>query len=167
MLTKSGWVETRWFCNQDLPILVKLHAACYPYENWTEADFVKFTTKTSQICKVAVDEDNRVVGCLLYRLAKKEARLARVAVWPELRRQKIGTALVGSLIGKNSPIRRRVFAAHVRDNNLAAQLFLKQCGFRCIQVMRNLYETQDGYLFRYEKNEAHRDSLLNKGLTVT
>lgn len=92
----------------------------------------------------------RVVGFMVYELHKARIELLRLAVRPEFRREGVGRRMVARLVGKLTWMRDRV-ALHVRESCLDAQLFLRDCGFRAVDVVRGCYaETgEDAYRFVY------------------
>jgi ribosomal protein S18 acetylase RimI-like enzyme len=159
----------------DRDALVGVHAVCYPNERWARQDFVEFADRPGQIVRVIVKEDGGCVGSLLYRMSRDEARIARVAVLPEFRRLGVGSFAVRTLTAPNSPNRKKVYTARVREHDLAAQLFLRQLGFCCVdrdggffarekvpirdaagRVVAVLVADTDGLLFRYEKGAPPR-----------
>ena len=59
--------------------------------------------------------------------------------------------MVAKLVGKLSAQRRNRITLEVRETNLPAQLFFRQCGFRAVSVLREFYEDtpEDAYLMLY------------------
>lgn len=158
MLTKKGFVDVRWYDRRALAALEHVHRICFPTEGWTKADFREFANKSGQIVK-AVFMDEEIIGSFLYRMSADEVRIARIAILPEFQRQGIGSHVVRTLVGPQSPNRRRVYTARVREHNLAAQLFFtrKILGFSCVETDRGFYEDgSDAYWFRFTRPDLSR-----------
>jgi [ribosomal protein S18]-alanine N-acetyltransferase len=173
VLLRDGLVSVKWYDDADLSALTEVHATCFPDETWRPADFIRFADKPGQIVRAIVKDDGEVIGSLLYRNSQDEVRIARVAILPEFRRQGVATYVVRTLIGPNSPNRKRYVTARLREHNVAAQLLLRKLKFELTQVQKNFYrevtvrvETekgaealvthQDAYTFRLEKTEQVR-----------
>jgi [ribosomal protein S18]-alanine N-acetyltransferase len=173
VLLRDGLVSVKWYDDADLSALTEVHATCFPDEKWRPADFIRFADKPGQIVRAIVKDDGEVIGSLLYRNSQDEVRIARVAILPEFRRQGVATYVVRTLIGPNSPNRKRYVTARLREHNVAAQLLLRKLKFELTQVQKNFYrevtvrvETekgaealvthQDAYTFRLEKTEQVR-----------
>ena len=59
--------------------------------------------------------------------------------------------MVNKLISKLSSERRRRITLEVRETNLPAQLFFRNCGFKAINILRDFYEdTCDAYAMNYK-----------------
>lgn len=165
--TDGDWCKVRWYKEEDLPRLAEIHAECFPKEHWTVNDFRRFTRKVERknTLKVLANQDDDVFGTLLYTLTDDECRIRRVAVPEEYRRNGYGTHLVHSLTGPQSPIRRRVFTARIRADNVAALLFFRdnKLGFEFDpEAPRHIYrDGMEGYTFRYHKPQRRPSILLN------
>lgn len=174
MLLSDGSVSVKWYDTEDLSALTKVHAVCFPDEHWRATDFIRFADKPGQIVRAIVKDDGVVIGSLLYRNSQDEVRIARVAVLPKFRRQGVATYVIRTLIGPNSPNRKRFVTARLREHNAPAQLLLKKLKFELTGVQRNFYRDvtvqvdteeegvqalvthQDAYSFRLEKTEQVR-----------
>lgn len=94
--------------------------------------------------------DGPVLGFMVYRLEKSRLVLLRLAVHPAYRRQGVGRAMLAKLAGKLSSHRRTRIALDVAEGNLAAQLWLKACGFTAVRVDRGAADDgTDSYRFVY------------------
>jgi ribosomal protein S18 acetylase RimI-like enzyme len=71
--------------------------------------------------------------------------LLHLVVHPEWRRRGVGLALLGRLIKKLRQIDDRLQAT-VPESNLAAQLLLREGGFKAVRVLRGYFGEEDGYL---------------------
>jgi ribosomal-protein-alanine N-acetyltransferase len=59
--------------------------------------------------------------------------------------------MVAKLIGKLSAQGRSRIVLEVRETNLTAQFFFRECGFRAVSVLRNYYKNvpEDAYVMQY------------------
>jgi len=157
MISSEGWLKVRWYEEHELQRLSEIHADCFPKEQWTPHDFRRFVRKVGRknLLKVLANEAGEVFGTLLYTLTDEECRVRRVAVAEEYRRNGFGTHLIHSLTGPQSPIRRRVFTARVRADNVPGLLFFRDnsLGFQFDpEAPRHTYrDGMEGYLFTFHK----------------
>jgi ribosomal-protein-alanine N-acetyltransferase len=116
---------------------------------WSEDDFLRQLRQRNSIGMVA-DIDDKVAGYMIYELAKSRLRLVNMAVAPEIRRQGIGTQMIEKLASKLSRERRSQVALAVRESNLPAQLFFRDCGFKAVNTLRHHYDDtpEDAYDMR-------------------
>lgn len=136
-----------WFDTKYLNQLVDLYKECFPNENWSNNDFVSFVNnkERNNVIKVLTDDHDKVYGTIMYTLSTFECCIRRVAVFESYHRQGLASYLINSLVGKRSPIKRKVFSARVRiENNAGIELFRK-LGFN--QNTSNV----DEYFFTYLK----------------
>jgi ribosomal-protein-alanine N-acetyltransferase len=89
-------------------------------------------------------------------LHKSRLHVLNFAVHRDFRRHGIGGAMLQKLVSKLSQQRRSRVLLEVRETNLAAQLFFRNCGFRAISVLREFYEDtpEDAYLMQYTYQPA-------------
>lgn len=132
MIIAESWPEVRWYKPCDLGQLVDIHRACFPDESWKAEDFQRFIDNKSNrnnVVKAIVGERGVVYGSLLYTVEADAIRVRRLAVRPDVRRLGMGSFALQTLCGPNSPIRRKLFIARVREDNFPAIMLLKQAGF--------------------------------------
>lgn len=149
-------LKVRWAEATDYAQLADLHRMCFPTENWTRDDFVKFQSncKRNNVLKSLVDERNRVYGSLLYTLEPQACCIRRIAVHADHRRCGYATMLLNTLCGRRSTIKRRLFSAYVREDNLPATLLMQQVNFTFDPKKtrrRDEENNVDYYEFTYEK----------------
>jgi ribosomal-protein-alanine N-acetyltransferase len=96
---------------------------------------------------MVAEYEDRVVGYMIYGLHKNRIHLLNLAVAASYRRMGIASQMIAKLLGKLSPQRRHKIVAEVRETNLAAQLFLKECGFVATGVIHDYYSdvSEDAY----------------------
>ncbi len=145
---------------RDMPAVLAIEEQCFEF-SWTEDDFIRCLRQRNCIGMVA-EQDEQVVGFMIYELHKNRLHVLNFAVAQHARRQGVGRAMVGKLLSKLSHERRNRIMLEVRETNLDAQLFFKQIGFRAVSVLRDFYEDsdEDAYLMQY-RYRATADELAN------
>lgn len=143
-MTAPAEVLVRWMVSDDIGLLPGL-ARDGDFPQWTCEDFRENLRSVDTIGKVA-EINERVVGFLMYRLDDENAEviIENFAVARAWRRHGIATCLLGSLARKLLQGYTRIVAL-VPDSNLPAQLLLRGCGFRAMQVLRRSYGDNDAY----------------------
>jgi [ribosomal protein S18]-alanine N-acetyltransferase len=144
-------IHIRWMIRRDMPSVLAIEEASFEFP-WSEEEFIRCLRQRNCIGMVA-EQDDEVVGFMIYELHKNRLHLLNFSVAPKCRRSAIGTSMIQKLSSKLSHERRNRITLEVRETNLGAQLFFKHLGFRAISVLRDFYEdtTEDAYLmqFRY------------------
>ena len=142
-------VHIRWMIRRDMPAVLDIEADSFEFP-WLEEDFVRCLRQRNCIGMVA-EQDEQIVGFMVYELNKTRLHILNFAVAPEYRRLGAGSQMIGKLIGKLSAQRRSRIILEVRETNLPAQLFFRENGFRAVSVLRNFYEDtpEDAYLMQY------------------
>lgn len=151
---KSGQVKTRHMKRLDLPSVLEIEKMSF-FNPWEEIDFTAcFKEKT---CVGLVAECNgKIAGFIIFESKITKLNIIKIAVHPEYRLRRIGTALVQKLIKKiyrGSKIR---IMLKLNEKNLEAQLFFRFLGFRAIDILKNFYDEieEDAYLMRFSINDA-------------
>lgn len=116
---------------------------------WTEDDFLRELRRRECIGMVAEIGD-RVVGFMIYDLHRQFLRILTFAVHPEFRRSGVGRQMAAKLASKLSAFRRTRVDAFVPESNMDGLLFLRSVGFRAVKVLRNHFESEDGYAMEHE-----------------
>jgi ribosomal-protein-alanine N-acetyltransferase len=139
----------RWMIRRDMAEVLEIEADGFEFP-WCEDDFIRCLRQRNCIGMVA-EQDDRVVGFMIYELHKTRLHLLNFAVARAYRRQCVGTQMLGKLVAKLSSQRRTRVMLEVRETNLAAQLFFRKMGFRAVSVLRDFYDdtTEDAYLMQY------------------
>lgn len=147
-LTQSK-VHIRWMIRRDMQEVLAIENESFEFP-WHEEDFLRCLRQRNCIGMVA-DQDDRVVGFMIYELHKTRLHILNFAVATRARRQGVGSQMVEKLVGKLSSQRRSRILLEVRETNLAAQLFFRENGFRALSVLRDFYEDtpEDAYLMQY------------------
>lgn len=142
-------VHIRWMIRRDMPEVLQAEQQSFDCA-WTEEDFLRCLRQRNCIGMVA-EQDNHVVGFMIYELHKNRLHILNFAVGPAMRRLGVGAQMIEKLINKLSQQRRQEITLEVRETNLSAQLFFHQQGFRAMGVLRKHYEdsNEDAYVMQY------------------
>ena len=156
----TACVHIRWMIRRDMPAVLAIESQSFEF-SWTEDDFIRCLRQRNCIGMVA-EQDDQVVGFMIYELHKNRLHVLNFAVAQHVRRQGVGRAMVAKLLSKLSHERRNRIMLEVRETNLDAQLFFKQIGFRAVSVLRDFYDDsdEDAYLMQY-RYRATADELAN------
>lgn len=148
-------VDIRWLIRRDINEVLDIERDNFGEHAWTEDNF-KATLLQRNIIGMVAENNDRVLGFMVYELFPARLNVLNFAVDVECQRQGVGRAMAKKLIGKLHQERRVSITLTVRDRNLGAQLFWKAMGFQATEVFRGYYENgEDAYLFvRRVKEEA-------------
>lgn len=141
-------VHIRWMIRRDMDQVQAIEDASYPFPRSAE-DFTKCLRQRNCIGMVAEIGDT-IAGYMVYELHQNRLEILNIAVRQEHRRQGVGASMLAKLYGKLSPQRRRRIDAVVSERNDPAHFWLKACGFRAVDLLRDHYDEvqEDAYLFR-------------------
>lgn len=107
-------------------------------------------------CIGVVAEDRGLVrGYLAFELLPTKIELVRLAVHPDHRGQGVGCRLIDRIKAKLTPECRIRINVHVRESNLAAQLFLRGRGFLAKKIERGHFRDtrEDAYVMTYDLDD--------------
>lgn len=143
-------VHIRWMIRRDMPEVLAIETSSFEFP-WSEDDFIRCLRQRNCIGMVA-EQDERVLGFMIYELHKSRLHIINFAVHEGHRRRGVGTQMCNKLVGKLSHQRRDRISLEVRETNLAAQVFFRNGGFRAVSVLRDFYEdtTEDAYMMQYQ-----------------
>ncbi len=146
--TKELRVHIRWMIRRDMEEVLAIEELCFPYP-WSNETFITYLRERNTIGMVAEYKD-AIVGYMVYTLCKTKLDLLNFAVAPKCQGKTIGRQMIRKLENKLSETRRTRVTCEVREGNTDAHLFLRACGFRCVNVIRDFYEPTDesAYLFQ-------------------
>ena len=103
-MLKNKPLTLRWVTYETRPRVLELLQVCYPKDRWTDGDLREFASRHGlhqcNIVKALVCPDGEVHGVLLYNCGSrdKHVHIRRVGVWPDERRQSLGTRMVQTLL---------------------------------------------------------------------
>src|SRR3954453_17843872 len=150
-------VHIRWMIRRDMPEVLAIEHASFEFP-WCEEEFLRVLRQRNCIGMVA-EYGERVVGFMIYELHKNKLQVLDFATLPEFRRTGVGHQMLQKLVGKLSSHRRTRIVLHVRETNLAAQLFFRIQGFPAPEGVREHYQDtgEDAYLMTYLLDESILD----------
>jgi ribosomal-protein-alanine N-acetyltransferase len=139
----------RWMIKRDAPEVLDIETASFEFP-WQDYEFAECLHPRNHIGMVAGYED-KVIGFMIYELYGDGIHILNFAVHPDWRRQGVGKQIVSKLIAKLSARRFKEIVLEVRETNLPAQLFFRECGFKAIDILHEYYEDtpEDAYLMLY------------------
>jgi [ribosomal protein S18]-alanine N-acetyltransferase len=164
-LKLASRVHIRWMIRRDMADVLAIEGEGFEFP-WCEDDFLRCLRQRNCIGMVA-EQDDRVVGFMIYELHKSRLHILNFAVGAAFRRTGVATEMVNKLIGKLSTQRRNRILLEVRETNLAAQLFFRAAGFRAVSVLRAFYEDtpEDAYLMQFRYRGAEAPAVVEESLT--
>ncbi len=148
-------VQIRWLIRRDMREVLRIEQESFEFA-WTEEDFLCCLRQRNCIGMVA-EQDDRIVGFMVYELHKDRLNILNFAVAADVRRLGIGNQMVTRLIDKLSQQRRKEILLEVRERNLSAQLFFKHQSFRAVRVLRGHYDdtAEDAYIMQFRLDATH------------
>lgn len=164
-LKLASRVHIRWMIRRDMADVLAIESEGFEFP-WCEDDFLRCLRQRNCIGMVA-EQDDRVVGFMIYELHKSRLHILNFAVGTQFRRSGVACEMVHKLIGKLSSQRRNRILLEVRETNLAAQLFFRSAGFRAVSVLRGFYEDtpEDAYLMQYRYRGSEMPAIAEESLT--
>jgi [ribosomal protein S18]-alanine N-acetyltransferase len=149
--TDQTCVHIRWMIRRDMPTVLAIESGSFEFP-WTEEEFIRCLRQRDCIGMVA-EQNEEVVGFMIYELHKTRIHVLSFAVAPESRRRGVGKAMMDKLVSKLAYQRRNKILLEVRETNLDAQLFFRQIGFRATGVLRGFYEDtpEDAFMMQYRQ----------------
>lgn len=110
----------------------------YDVEKIDEYDWMHF---------LLYEEDNKVLGFILFALNFDNIDIYAIAVDVDHKREGIGTQLL-TYVKENFNI--NTITIEVRKKNIAAVEFYKKFGFKIINTRKNYYENDDALVMQYD-----------------
>jgi ribosomal-protein-alanine N-acetyltransferase len=129
-------IQVRRLTFADLPEVVAIERRAFT-SPWSLAMFVLELSKPSGIC-LAAEVEGDLVGYLICSRYDTVWHIMNVAVDPELRRRRIATTLLETLIGRVE--RDAQLTLEVRRSNAGAIELYEGFGFRSAGVRRRYYQ---------------------------
>lgn len=133
-----------------MPAVLRIERQSFEHP-WDEFDFTA-TLRNLNAVGVVSEMYGAVVGYAMTSSYDEHIHLESLAVDPALRRLGIGSELVASIKARLSQQTRRRICTSVREKNLDAQLFLRECGFIATGVLKGEYgeySDEDAYYFEF------------------
>lgn len=151
---KETIVSIRCRIKKDMPEVLYIEEKSFDF-SWTENDFVHCLRQRNCIGMVA-EYQKKVVGFMIYEIYEDKIQILNFAVHPDWRRQSIGTQMIKKLTDKLSAKKRKEIILTVKERNLPMQLFLRECGFKALYVLREYYKgytSEDAYVMHINKKQ--------------
>lgn len=117
-------------------LTIECHAFPSP---WSKRAFVSEVTENTMAHYIVAERENGVVGYSGMWLILEEAHITNIAVHPEMRRQGVGSFLLGEMIRRAAHRGCRRMTLEVRVSNEAAQVMYHKFGFSPKGVRRGYY----------------------------
>lgn len=143
-------VSVRDMLPHDLVKVLAIERASHEHP-WSEQDLRSVLRRRSHAGIVAVS-GSQVVGFLVFEALLNSLFLTNLAVHPRLRRRGVGRKLLGWLCDQLGPSGRCKVRSELRESSLDAQLFLRSCGLRAVDVVRDYYEDTGEDCYRFERD---------------
>ena len=152
----QGTYGLRKFAINDLASVTQINAACLP-ENYTDIFFVDLYRRNPETFVVA-EQDGKVVGYIMCRIEMglssmslsgvvKKGHVVSVAVLPEYRRKRVGTALVTKAMEGMQMYGAKQFYLEVRVSNKPAIDLYQSFNFKVLRTIRGYYrDGEDAYV---------------------
>ena len=149
MTYTQSLTNVTWMCRRHMPDVMAIENRCFEFP-WFEDDFVR-VLRTNNCIGMVAEYEQKIAGYMVYELHRTKIHVLNFAVDLHYQRQGIGTQLVKKLVSKLSTHRRSRIVLEVRESNLTAQLFFRECVFKAVSVLRNFYadSPEDAYLMQY------------------
>jgi [ribosomal protein S18]-alanine N-acetyltransferase len=142
----------RFYSPRDLDRLIAIEAECFN-NPWTREDFDRAfrcdgtTVTIAECCDVVVGYV--IASVRSWKLGARRLLLQNIAIHPSYRRRGNARALVRAT--QTWANYGGAIVARVGEENLAAQLFFRDCGFRAVGIDHSFFcDGQDAYRFRWK-----------------
>lgn len=140
----------RWMIRRDMAEVMNIEQGSYHFP-WREDTFIDALRERNVIGMVA-EQNERVVGFMIYALHRRFLRVMNMAVHPEHRNDGVGKAMLDKLIHKLSDDRRTAMGLVISPfNDNALQFFLNK-GMVLQHWKHNAFDepAQPGMILRYD-----------------
>jgi ribosomal-protein-alanine N-acetyltransferase len=120
-----------------IPDMLKIERLCFTTP-WTETAFLNELHKPYAISRIAL-LNNKLVGYACANFVLNEAHILNLAVHPEYRRRKIGTALMYDMMNLLKKKGCRFLFLEVRVSSFGARKFYEHFGFKVVGLRKDYY----------------------------
>jgi ribosomal-protein-alanine N-acetyltransferase len=130
---------------EDIPAFEYLDNLCFPETmRYSRFDFIYYFFRSNVFTLVAEDDEGIHAFLIADIKSPNEGHIATIDVHPSFRRQGLGKALMdrSETIFKEAGAPRIVLEVH--ENNVAAQLFYSELGFRIDRRLEKYYYSGNG-----------------------
>lgn len=124
---------------KNIPDILKIERLCFTTP-WTENAFLNELQKPYAISRIALI-NNKLVGYACANFVLNEAHILNLAIHPEFRRMKIGTALMHDMMNLLKKKGCRFIFLEVRTSSFGARKFYEYFGFKIVGLRRDYYQS--------------------------
>jgi len=143
-------LEFGFLSQRHIPEIIRIENASYGCP-WTAVEMARVIA-SPDFFGIAATQDKRIVGYAIWAAAGTKITIQNLAVDPAYRRIGVGRELVERVKEKVISVKSRTrIDLLVSEQNLAAQLFFKHCGFRAVATLRDHYKPGDAYRMLWRK----------------
>ncbi len=146
--------RVRWLVRSDMDCVMKIEREAYGEYAWTRGEWRDYLACRSVVALAAEDIHDNVCGYAGYTLHKDKLVLDTIAVDARRQRQGVGESMIRLLKRKLTHQKRNRIELMVTETNLAAQLFFREMGFVCAEVVRRPYPGFEAdrlkFVFRFD-----------------
>ncbi|OQB13840.1 MAG: Acetyltransferase YpeA [Firmicutes bacterium ADurb.Bin193] len=137
--------------------IIKLEKQCFTAP-WTKGMF-EDELKNSMAHYFIAIEDEKVVGYAGMWCVADEGHITNIAVSPDYRRRRIGTALLQRLVRTANELGLSVIMLEVRRSNISAISLYKNAGFEVVGLRKGYYQNnnEDAVLMNLTKGLMRND----------
>lgn len=145
-LLKKSTFKIRWGNIIDAKDIHNIELENFEYP-WSYEE-IKGMFRVPYVKIVVVLHENKIIGYMVYEKYQGNYHILNINVDGDYQGQGVGKQML-KLIKKHHTL------LEVRETNLSAQLFFKQCGFKAIKIIKNFYTDcdEDAILFLKEPSE--------------
>lgn len=136
-------ILVRWMMPKDMPDVCAIDSASYTFA-WSKYLF-NATARDAKVVGLIAEVNGITVGYFLFRVTQCNVRVLRLAVAPTYRRRGVARELLH--FRALSPKRQILF--DVREDHLVAHLFLRGCGFRCVNQFKGIDQVEPVTWYRF------------------
>ena len=145
----------------DIPKVKRIEDMSFEFP-WTEEAFatcLKRKTVHRNTFGMIAEQQEMIVGYIIYQLHRRRVHILNIAVKPDSRRLGICRQLFNALVLQLSFTEccKTVFM-EVRETNLSAQLTFRSLGFKATSILKDFYDEsitkEDAFMMQYKLPRA-------------
>ena len=138
----TGNLAIRPMTPGDIPTVAILERAVYP-EPWSARVFYDELSHPNRRYVVVTDEEGRVIGYGGLLIVEQDAHITTLAVDPAVRRHRLGTRLMLTLVDLALTSGAHHLTLEVRVSNNPARRLYERFGFAPVGTRKNYYADED------------------------
>lgn len=157
-------IQMRVMVAGDMPDVLEIEKHG-PAPHWDKQDFRGMFKQRNCVAKVAVSDAGKspeIVGFVVYLLDVGSITVANLCVHEDHRQLGVGRAMLTSLIEKLDRGKRTSLFVQAHELNVAAQRFLRACGFSSETLVRGAYDEGESDGIRFALRLVDRKLFKNR-----